>query len=144
MAQSKADSPGAIYEALTGDSIFSSLIGEYKFINNASPIDAISILSPNERLPQLSSQSGLEVIIHDSGQVERMDYLTDAPEPLITWKVYLIAWPPATGMTLTEAAARMIQIFSNSTVVEVVSTPNEIGALVQSLVLIPKNAAIMI
>lgn len=144
MAQTKADSPGAIYDALTGDSEFASLIGEYKFVNNASPIDAISILSPNERLPQLSSQSGLEVIIHDSGQVTRMDYLTNEPEALITWRVYLIAWPPATGATLTDAAARMIQIFSNSTAVEVVSTPNEIGALVQSLVLIPRNAAIMI
>lgn len=144
MAQSKADSPGAIYEALTGDSVFSSLIGEYKFINNASPIDAISILSPNERLPQLSSQSGLEVVIHDSGQVTRKDYLTDASEPLVTWRVYLIAWPPANGTTLTEAAARMIQIFSNSTAIEVMSTPNEIGALVQNLVLIPENAAIMI
>lgn len=144
MAQSKADSPGAIYEALTGDSIFSSLIGEYKFVNNTSPIDAISILSPNEKLPQLSSQSGLEVVIHDSGQVTRRDYLTDASEPLVTWRVYLIAWPPANGVTLTEAAARMIQIFSNSTAIEVMSTPNEIGALVQNLVLIPENAAIMI
>jgi len=144
MAQTKADSPGAIYDALTGDLQFSSLIGEYKFVNNASPIDSISILSPNQKLPQLSNQSGLEVIIHDAGQVERMDYLTDESEALITWKVYLIAWPPANGATLTEAAARMIQIFSNSTAIEIVSTPNEIGALVQSLVLIPKNAAIMI
>lgn len=144
MAQTKADSPGAIYDALTGDSTFSSLIGEYKFVNNTSPIDSITILSPNERLPQLSGQSGLEVIIHDAGQVTRMDYLTNEPEALITWKVYLIAWPPATGATVTEAAARMIQIFSNSTAIEVVSTPNEVGALVQSLVLIPQNAAIMI
>jgi len=144
MAQTKADSPGAIYEALTGDSDFSELIGEYKFVNNTSTIDSISILSPNEKLPQLSSQTGLEVVIHDSGQVTRKDYLTDESEALITWKVYLIAWPPATGATVTEAAARMIKIFSNSTAVEVISTPNEIGALVQSLVLIPDNAAIMI
>ena len=144
MAQSKAESPGAIYEALTGDSAFSSMIGEYKFVSSTSPIDSISILSPNQQLPQLSSQTGLEVIIHDSGQVTRMDYLTDESEALVTWSVYLIAWPPATGLIVTEAAARMIQIFSNSTALEVVAVPNSIGALVQSLVLIPKNAAIMI
>jgi hypothetical protein len=38
----------------------------------------------------------------------------------------------------------MIEIFSNATGVEVIATPNEIGALVQNVVLIPSNAAIMI
>jgi hypothetical protein len=144
MPQSRAESPEAIYEALTGDSAFSSMIGEYKFVNSASPVDSISILSPNQRLPQLSSQEGLEVVIHDSGQVNRMDFLTNESEALITWSVYLIAWPPATGLTVTEAAARMIQIFANSNALEVVAVPNSIGALVQNLVLIPQNAAIMI
>jgi hypothetical protein len=143
MAQQKADSPEVIYDTLTEDEQFLSLVGSYKFIGQTSEVDSITILSPNENLPQLSSQSGLEVIIHDVGQVTRMDYLTDASVPVTTWKVYLIAWPPATGSTVAEAASRMIQIFSNSTAVEIVATPNEIGALVQSLVLIPSNAAIM-
>jgi hypothetical protein len=143
MSQNRADSPESIYDTLVGDSVFSSLIGSYKFVNEPNPVDSIVISSPGAKLPQLSSQTGLEVIIHDAGQVTRMDYLTDSSEALVTWKVYLIVWPPANGTTITNAAKRMIEIFANSTAVEVVSTPNEIGAMVQTLVLIPDNALIM-
>jgi hypothetical protein len=144
MAQSKADSPEVIYDTLVGDTEFAALVGSYSFVGQSTPVDSISILSPNEKLPQLSSQSGLEVIIHDVGEVRRVDYLTSASDAVISWKVYLIAWPDANGGTITSATKRMIEIFSNATAIEVISTPNEIGALVQNVVLIPSNAAIMI
>ncbi len=144
MAQTKADSPEVIYETLVEDAEFSALIGSYKFVGQTTAVDSISVLSPNEKLPQLSSQTGLEVIIHDIGEVRRVDYLTDASEAVVNWKVYLIAWPNANGGTVTAATKRMIEIFSNATGIEVISTPNEIGALVQNVVLIPSDAAIMI
>ena len=144
MAQSKADSPEAIYDVLVDDTEFAALIGNYSFVGQSTPIDSISVLSPNEKLPQLSSQEGLEVIIHDVGEVRRADYLTNASEAIINWKVYLIAWPNANGGTITAATKRMVEIFSNAVAVEVIATPNEIGALVQNVVLIPSNAAIMI
>lgn len=144
MAQLKADSPEAIYDTLVDDTEFAALVGSYVFVGQATPVDSISILSPNEKLPQLSSQTGLEVVIHDVGEVRRVDYLTDASEAVINWKVYLIAWPGANGGTITAATKRMIEIFSNATGVEIIATPNEIGALVQNVVLIPSNAAIMI
>jgi hypothetical protein len=144
MAQSKADSPEVIYDTLIGDTEFAALIGSYVFVGQTTAIDSIGIMSPNEKLPQLSSQTGLEVIIHDIGETRRVDYLTDPSEAVINWKVYLIAWPGADGGTVTAATKRMIEIFSNATGVEVIATPNEIGALVQNVVLIPSNAAIMI
>jgi len=144
MAQSKADSPEVIYDTLTEDTEFAALVGSYIFVGQTTAIDSISIMSPNEKLPQLSSQTGLEVIIHDIGETRRVDYLTDPSEAVINWKVYLIAWPGADGGTITAATKRMIEIFSNATGVEVIATPNEIGALVQNVVLIPSNAAIMI
>jgi hypothetical protein len=144
MPQSRADSPEIIYDTLVDDEEFSSLIGEYAFVAAKAKKPSVSILSPNESLPRLLSQSGLEVIIHDVGQVTRMDYLTNQSDALISWKVYLIAWPPATGLTITNAASRMIEIFSNATAIELNSVPNEAGALIQSVVLIPNNSAIMI
>ena len=144
MAQSKADSPEVIYDTLVGDTEFAALVGSYSFVGQSTPVDSISILSPNEKLPQLSSQSGLEVIIHDVGEVRRVDYLTSASDAVVNWKVYLIAWPDANGGTITSATKRMIEIFSNAVGVEVIATPNEIGALVQNVVLIPSSAAIMI
>jgi hypothetical protein len=144
MAQLKADSPEVIYDTLTEDTEFAALVGSYVFVGQTTAIDSISIMSPNEKLPQLSSQTGLEVIIHDIGEARRVDYLTDPSEAVINWKVYLIAWPGADGSTITAATKRMIEIFSNATGVEIVATPNEIGALVQNVVMIPSNAAIMI
>ena len=144
MAQLKADSPEVIYDTLVDDTEFDALVGSYVFVGQATAVDSISILSPNEKLPQLSSQTGLEVIIHDVGETRRVDYLTDPSEAVISWKVYLIAWPGADGGTITAATKRMIEIFSNATGVEVIATPNEIGALVQNVVLIPSNAAVMI
>lgn len=144
MSQQKAASPEDIYAVLSEDEIFSSLIGQYQFKSGSETISSISILSPNESLPQLNKQTGIEVVIHDVGEVRRMDYLTDVSEAIITWKVYLIAWPPSNGSNITAAISRMIEIFSNATAIDIVTTPNEIGALVQSLVLIPSNSSIMI
>lgn len=144
MAQVKADSPEVIYDTLAGDTEFAALVGNYIFVDQSTPVDSISILSPNEKLPQLSSQTGLEVVIHDTGEARRVDYLTSPSEATINWKVYLIAWPPANGGTITAATKRMIEIFSNAVGIEIIATPNEIGALVQNVVLIPSNAAIMV
>ena len=144
MAQQKADSPEIIYDTLVGDTEFAALVGSYKFVGQTTTVDSITVLSPNEKLPQLSSQTGLEVIIHDVGEVRRLDYLTSASEAVVNWKVYLIAWPDANGATVTAATKRIIEIFSNAIGIEVIATPNDIGALVQNVVLIPSNAAIMI
>lgn len=144
MPQSRADSPEAIFDALSGDSTFMSYVGQYTFSANSTPVDSICILTPGEKLPQLKSQTGLEVVIHDVGQVTRFDYLTDQPETLVTWQVFLILWPEATGTTMTMAAKRIVEMFSGTTTIQTVATPGELGAMVQTIALIPENAAILV
>lgn len=144
MAQSRASSPEDIYDALTEDVEFMSYVGEYSFVSKQEPVNSITILTPGAKIPQLKSQSGLEVIIHDTGQVRRRDYLTDEPEALVTWQIFLIVWPGADGTTMTNAAKRLIEMFSGTIAIPVVATPSELGALVQTLVSIPDNATILV
>lgn len=143
MAQDRADSPEAIYEALTSDSSFMSCVGEYKFKGKTEPVDSIVILTPGADLPQLESQTGLEVVIHDVGQVERFDYLTEPTESLITWQVVLILWPGSTGQQMTQAAKIIVEKFAGSSTIQTISTPNELGAMIQTVALIPRNATIL-
>jgi len=143
VTQTFATTPDVIFDTLTGDSTFMSLIGSYTFAKNATAIDSISILTPGADLPNLKSQSGLEVVIHDSGNITNIKYVTDASDPIITWKVFLIVWPPATGTTMVNAAKRMVEIFGKATTVETVATSDGLGSLVQTLVLIPSDSPIL-
>lgn len=120
-----------------------SYVGTRKFTANTSELDAISILTPGEQLPPIDSQSGLEVVIHDAGNIGRKDYLTDASETLVTWQVFLIVWPPATGADMTAAARRALEIFSGATAIQTVSTPEGINSLVQTLINIPESSIII-
>ncbi len=144
MAQNFADSPTAIYDTLTDDTTFMGFVGSYTFTKGNTSVDSISIVTPGADLPQLKSQSGLEVVIHDTGNVANRPYLTGASDPIITWKVFLIAWAPANGVTVMNAAKRMIEIFGNATAIETIATADGLGSLVQTMVLIPSDSPILI
>jgi hypothetical protein len=144
VTQTFASSPQVIFDTLTADATFSSYIGTYTFEQGNTQIDSITITTPGADLPRLKSQSGLEVIIHDSGDTSRMDWLTNTSEAIITWKVFLIIWQPATGQTMTMAAKRIVEIFSQATSIETVAATDGLGALVQTMVLIPSNSVILI
>lgn len=144
MPQNFATSPGVIYDTLTGDTDFMDLVGSYVFEKDNTPIDSISILTPGADLPRLKSQSGLEVVIHDSGNVTNKKYLTDISEAIVLWKVFLIIWPPATGDEMVSAARRMVEIFGNANAIETISTSDGLGSLVQTMVTIPSNSPILI
>jgi hypothetical protein len=144
VAQSFASSPEVIFDTLTGDATFSSYVGTYTFVEGGTQVDSIAILTPGQNLPQLKSQSGLEVIIHDAGDTTRKDWLTDTSEAVIMWKIFLIIWPPATGTTMTLAARRMIEMFSNASSIETLSTSQGLGSLVQTMVTIPSNSTILV
>lgn len=120
-----------------------ALVGDRTFSGNTSSTKAISIVTPGAPLPPLKSQVGLEVVIHDTGVMTRRDYLTDAPDTLVMWQVFLIAWPPATGSTMTNAARRALQIFGGATAVQTVPTPEGLSSLVQTLINIPEGSAIL-
>lgn len=121
-----------------------SYVGTYTFKSGDEEVEAISILSPSENLPNLKSQSGLEVIIHDVGEVRSNFYVAGDTDAIVSWRVFLIAWEGATGEVMTNATRRIMQMFGNAFNLQSVATPNGIGALVQTMVLIPSDAPILV
>jgi hypothetical protein len=143
MTQQHVDTPDLIYDTLTGDETFMSLVGKRIFKAGNTELDAISILSPGESLPAIKSQTGLEVIIHDVSKLERRRYISNDYDITTTWKVFLLAWPGANGAILNNAARRIMQLFSEATTLETNPAPSGIGAMAQLLVLIPAHSVIL-
>ena len=143
MAQQHASSPEVIYDTLTGDMTFMALVGTRTFQAGNTTVDAISIMSPGEKLPSLKATNGLEVIIHDVSQLTRREYVTDEIDITTVWKVYLLAWPGANGVTLNSAATRIMQLFSKATTIETMPTPDGLGATAQLLAFIPSDSVII-
>ena len=144
MAQNKALTPLDIYNTLSDDTTFMSHVGQYTFTNVVTPQPALSIVTPNAVIPNLEYVNGLEVVIHDTGSVSRKDFLTNAPEVLTTYQVFLILWDGGSGDDLTGAAQRMVQMFSAAKTIKLVSVRDTVNVLVQSLIEIPNNALILV
>lgn len=132
-----------IYDTLTNDEVFMDLVGKRVFKTGSTELDAISIVTPGEDLPPLKKQTGLEVVIHDISQLGRRDYITENSDITTTWKVFLLAWPPASGKTLNDAARRMMELFSKAKTLETNPTPSGLGSIAQVLVLIPSDSIIL-
>lgn len=143
MAQSRATSPEVIYNKLTGDNTFMALVGERIFLNGGTTLDAISVVTPGEKLPDLKEVTGLEVAIHDIANFGRRPYLTGSDDITSMWKVYLMAWPPANGGTLSAAATRIMQLFSKATTIETAPVADGLGVIAQVLVLIPSDSVLL-
>ena len=132
-----------IYDTLVADSVFMDSVGEYEFASNPGTTHkALSIVTPGQDLPSVKSVSGIEVVIHDIASIRRRDYY-DSSDLLADWKVYLICWTPGNGTDLTNAVLQMMRRFSGSTSSEVVATADGLGALVQTLVMIPADKPIL-
>lgn len=141
MAQSFATTPQRIYNILANDATFSGYLGTYTF-SSGSTTDSMVILTPGQTMPQLSSQSGLECIIHDTGDVKRRDYVNDGSDFLTTWKVFLIVWDGATGSDLDGAVKRIMHLFYGSTSIETLAVSQGLGARVQTMVMIPEDGGL--
>ena len=141
MAQTFASTPQAIFNVLANDTTFSNYLGTYTF-TGGNTADSIAILTPGNKLPYLESQAGLECIIHDSGDVQRRDYVNDDSELLTTWKVFLIVWDGSTGSDLDAAVKRAMHLFYGSTSIETLSVSQGLGARVQTMIMIPENGGL--
>lgn len=141
MAQSFATTPETIYNVLANDSTFSGLLGTYTF-SGGSTTASIAILTPGQKLPNLSSQVGLECIIHDAGDISRFDYVNDDSELLTSWKAFLICWDGSDGSDLDAAAKRALHLFYGSTSIETLSVSQGLGARVQTMLIIPENGGL--
>lgn len=144
MAQLFPYSPEVVYEALANDVTFMSYIGTYTFTSSNTELPSITVCSPGANLPGLKRQEGIECIIHDIADIRRHDYLGELPDIVANWKVFLIAWEPATGLQLSNAVARAMQIFGGATSFETVATPDGLGSLVQTMLLIPGDSPVLI
>lgn len=139
MPQTFPTTPESIYQALSDDVSFMENIGTYKFRNGATPISAISIVTPNQDLPGAEVTSGLECVIHDSTAVKRKQYLTGDLNYEIPWKVFLIVWPPATGGELMQATMRVLDIYPMAIANETIMIDTGMGALAQTQITIPSD-----
>lgn len=143
MPQQHADSPEVIYEVLSNDEAFMSLVGAVTFKAGDTVLDAISIVTPGAQLPSVKAVSGLEVVIHDISNFNRRFYITQDTDVTATWKVFLLAWSPASGATLSSAAKRIMELFSKALTIETVPVPGGIGATAQVLALIPSDSVVL-
>ena len=138
MSQVFPDTPGLIYRILDSDSEFSGYIGNYKLHGNQT-LNAISIGTPGQDIPRISSVTGIECVIHDVSDVSRHEFITNDTALVNTWKLFLVCWDPATGEDLNNAARRVMEIFEGSTSIQTVKTSEGARARAQTLVLIPAD-----
>lgn len=138
MSQVFPDTPGVIYRLLGADSEFSSYLGTYKFTGGQVK-NAISLLTPGRNIPGVQSVSGMECIIHDISDLKRVDFITDDSTLVNEWKVFLVAWDPATGEIVNNAARRIMELFRGATSTQTVRTSEGTNARVQTVVTIPSN-----
>lgn len=132
----------AIYDVLAADTTFTDLLGTYEF-KAGQEITAISIVSAGEDLPALRKVSGVECVIQDAGETDRIEYLTGAPDFKVTWSVFMIAWEPAKGADLQVATERALQRFLGASVRQVVGVSDGLGALLQNKILIHSNMPVI-
>jgi hypothetical protein len=143
MTQQHAETPRVIYDTLTNDATFMSYVGTRTFRANNTELDAISIVTPGEKLPAIKSINGMEVVIHDISDLSRREYITDDIDIMTKWKVFLLAWDGANGATLNNAARRIMQLFSKAVTIETMPGPSDINAMMQLLVLIPSDSVVL-
>lgn len=142
MAQTFASTPEAIYTALEGDSTFMAQVGTYTF-KDGSTAPSMSIVTPGADLPEVASQQGLEVVIQDVADVDTRLYLTNNPDILVTWKVFLIIWEGADGSTAMAAVSRLIELFPLATTIQTVSSGSVLGVDFQLQARIPSDSPIL-
>lgn len=142
MTQTFPTSAQAIYEAVSVDPVFTGLLGTYNFKANQTPVVALSIVSAGEDMPSIRNVQGIECIIQDAGSTTEQAYLTDAPDLITTWNVFLIAWKPYKGADMQEATNYLVRRFVGAESVDTVATTDGLGSLVQTKVLIKSNMPI--
>ncbi|WGL30502.1 hypothetical protein SCRES2_gp81 [Synechococcus phage S-CRES2] len=143
MAQVFPTSPTVIYDTLTADAEFMAFVGEYTFKAGQST-PAISIVTPGRDLPQVKSVTGVEVVIHDTANLTRKNYLTSEADIDATWTLFLMCWEGATGYEMTQATMRVLKMFGGARSYETVGVADGIGAAVQTAVDIPSDMPILV
>lgn len=141
MSQSFPTSAQIVYETLAADTEFLDYLGTYSF-RAGQEFDAISIVSAGEDIPALRKVRGLECIIQDAGDTEQQQSYGRI-DLIVTWSVFLVSWEPSKGSNLQLATERIMKRFLNAEAMQVVSTSDGLGSLVQNKILIKSNMPIL-
>ena len=142
MAQTFPTSAQVIYDTLVADASFMALVGTYNF-TDGSTFPSISIKSPGEDLPELNTVAGLEVVVMDAGDVRQQAYVSDTPDAVFTWTVFLIVWDPEKAQKITDAVKIMSSKFLGLTSIDTLASSDGAGALTQTKVFIMSNMPII-
>ena len=100
------------------------------------------MVSPGQDLPSLRRVSGVECVIQDVGVTTLQNYLTDAPDMITSFSIFCILWEPANGADLQAVTDYIVRRFVGASSIETVATPDGIGSLVQSQVIVKSNMPI--
>ena len=141
MTQTFPTSAQVVYETLSADSTLMNLLGTYEFTAGQT-LDAISIVTAGEDLPSIRNVQGIECIIQDAGETRQQNYY-DEVDLVVTWNVFLVSWNPSKGSDLQEATERILKRFLGAVALQVVSTTDGLGSLVQNKILIKSNMPIL-
>lgn len=141
--QSFPTSAEIIHNTLAADSTFVATLGEYTF-KDATVEPAISIITPGERVPYVSDITGIECVILDVPNIRRRNYLTEAADLEKVYRLFVIAWDPATGSDVDQSVSRILSIFSGASSFDTVKTSEGLNAKVQTVVTIPSNSPILL
>ena len=143
VAQNFPTTAQVIYDTLSNDTEFMSLLGTYEF-RAGQTMPAISVTSAGADLPALRNVQGVECIIHDAGSFTTSPYITnDEARVTATWSVFLVSWEPSTGSDLQAAAERACSRFYGSSAVQTVATTDGLGSLVQTKLQISSDMPII-
>jgi len=143
VAQSFPTSAQVIYDTLSADATFMSLIGTYSF-RAGQTLPAMSIVSAGEDIPALRKVQGVECIIQDAGDFTKNEYISnDAARVTVNWSVFLVVWEPAKGSDMQAAAERACSRFLGSQAVQTVATADGLGSLVQTKLMIRSDMPIL-
>lgn len=142
MAQTFPVSAQVIYDTLAADASLLGMLGQYQFKSGASST-AMSILTPGTDLPMLAGTSGIEVVIHDVGNLETVPYITDSQDYRTVWPVFVICWKGATGADMHEVVKSICAHFAGSNALQTVAAADGVGALVQTKINIRSNMPVL-
>lgn len=142
MTQSFPTSAQAIYDVLAADTSLAAKLGTYTF-KSGDVLPALSIMTPGTDLPMLTGTSGVEVVIHDTGNVKTGDYLSGERDFVTTWPIFVICWKGATGADMHDVTLAICNHFLGSVAVQTVATADGVGALVQTKIQVRSDRPII-
>lgn len=142
MTQSFPTSAQVIYDVLAADASLVAKLGTYTF-KSGDVLPALSIMTPGTDLPMLAGTSGVEVVIHDTGNVKTGDYLSGERDSVTTWLIFVICWKGATGADMHDVTLTICNRFLGSVAVQTVATANGVGALVQTKIQVRSDRPII-